>query len=176
MSHLQNLLLHRAFFDPEQIGGCSASQQFSRVTSMSLREEVFELIDNPRLNSFGRIGRNPEIACNLICGAKSNAVNIACKSIRIFFYNGHRIIPIHLVNLGRLGWSDPIALQEDHDVSHGFLFHPSQANPNGSFGSNSGDLFETSGKLIDHLESFQSKMVYNPFREFGSDAFDQTGA
>lgn len=60
---------------------------------------------------------------------KSNAPDIICQAVWIFFYNGNAFASIGFIDLGSMGSADFVALKEQHNIFDLFLVLPAGFDP-----------------------------------------------
>ena len=92
---------------------------------------------------------------------KPHTSNILCQSVGIFTNKGDRVLPIGVKNSKSSCGSYSIGLQENHDVSNGFIFFPALANEFDAFWPQPFYLFKKAGRLINDLKCFKAKHGYD---------------
>jgi hypothetical protein len=132
-------------------------QLVRRQTAMALVHCFGQGVGNPRTNPDHRRLFDAELHGDRVDGLETNATNIAREPVRVL---GH-----HLDGIGAIGLEDPhrsrgadtVAVQKDHDFSHGLLFGPSRENASRANRPDAVDLAQPVGCGLDNFEHFLAK-------------------
>ncbi len=91
---------------------------------MALIRQRVERVNNAGLGPHHRLRRDTDIHGDFIGGLEANAPDIRCQPVRVGTDQGNGVIPVSAVNAHGLGGAHAVAVQKNHDVTHGLLLVP----------------------------------------------------
>ena len=107
---------------------------------------------------------------------ETDAANIPGKAIGVFGHDLHGVRAVGLEDTNRPRGADPVAVQEDHDLSDDLLLRPGVRNTLGPHHSDPDDLSKAIGLSLDDVEDLVSKGLDHLLGVDRADAADHPGA
>src|SRR5437868_4830319 len=139
---------------------------------MAVRDGLHQRVRNAGPSTEHGLLRNAKSLCQLVCSLKSDAPDVACKTIWIFLHERDCVGTIRLKNANRPRRTDAMALQEDHDLADRFLVRPTGCDPLQPDLTDSVDLSQALWGLLDDIEDCVTEGLHQPLRKVRPDALD----
>src|ERR1039458_9224151 len=103
---------------------------------------------SPVLRVFGY----PDALGDLIRGGEAYAVDLLCQGVGILLHRLDGQIPVGLINANRSPGTDPVAMQEDHDLADLHPLVPGIGDPFPAFWPDTIDGLQVSGIVSDNFQ------------------------
>jgi hypothetical protein len=139
---------------------------------MSLAHRLGQRVADPGTDPHQGSLLDPDPHGDLVRGQKSDPTDIPRQTIRVVADHPHGFAAIGLVDPYRPRGTDPIGVQEQHDLTHDLLFRPAGNDPGRTFGANTGDLTQAVRLLLDEIEHRLAKTPHQPLGVDPTDAAD----
>ena len=108
-----------------------------------------------------------------IRGFKADSPDVIRKAVGVFLHDLYALVPIGLVDLGRVARADIMALEKEHDVLYLFLLLPAAFDPLHPQLPDAGDLDQPVGIFFDHVQCIRAELLHDPLCKFRADSLDK---
>ena len=111
---------------------------------------------------------------DFVGGAKSDSRNLPREPVRVRSKNGNDFLAVGLVKSQGPGRGNPVPVEKNHEIPDGPLLFPRFFYPDSPGSSDSGDLLEALGFLLDDAKSVLSEKFHNSFGVGRSDPINES--
>ena len=139
---------------------------------MAIVRELIQGIEDPAAQAHIFLMVESHLFRNGIRRFEPDTPDIICQAIRIFLHYLDAVIPIGLVDLGRMAGRDIVTLQKEHDVLDLLLLLPALLDPLHADLPDAGHLQQAVRILLDHVQRIGTKLLHDSPGELRPDTFD----
>ena len=151
-------------------------QLFRRQPAMTLIHGLGQRVGYPRANPHhGRL-LDSELHGDRVGGLEADAADITRQPIRIFRHDLDGIRTVGLVNTDCPCRTNPMAVQEDHDLAHDLLLSPGIGDALGADRANTRHLAQAIRLSLDRVKHLLAESTHKLFCVDRADASDHAGA
>src|ERR1035438_6299584 len=120
-----------------------------------------------------RILRYPHALRDLIRRCEAYAVNLLRQCVRVLLHRLDGQIPVGLVNANSSPGTDPMAVEEEHDLADLHPLLPGIGDPFAALWPDAIDGLQIGGIVPDHSEHFRAEMSDQLLCQNGADSFHE---
>ncbi len=143
---------------------------------MALISRLGQQVGERRHGAVGRVGRDAQLAGDLVGGLEADAAHVARQPVRGLADHPHGVVAVLAVDVEAERGRDIVLGQEEHDLLDGLLLLPGSADGAGAHGADAGGLLQTLRGVLDDLERLGAEVGYQPLGRHLAHAADEPRA
>ena len=125
------------------------------------------------LGPVGRMLVYPHLPGDLVGGDEANSPNVLGQPVGVLLDDLHRVLPVGLVDAGRVGGADPVALQKQHHTPYLLLLHPGLLDALHPARPDPRRLDQALRLFVNHPQGLIAEAVHQPSGQHWADALHQ---
>lgn len=172
---LVELGLEFGWGDGEEFFGV-ADEEVAREAVVAVGGGGFEGVEEAGAEALGGGFFDAHVGGDVVGGFEADAVDVVGELVGVGLEDFEGLVAVGAVDALGAGGADAALVEEDHDVVHGFLFHPGGADFLTAFFADAFNFLEAGGFVFDDVEDGGAEFFDDAFGVFGSDAVDEAAA